>query len=348
LDGFNKELKIAFEFNGGQHYKIAEHWQNIKQFEETQYKDQLKVERCKKKGINLIVIPYTVKYKNLYKFIKNKFDESKLRKDLPDKIDYDDLNILSLNKDKLNDIDEYVKDRYGGTLLSTNYVNNTTHLEFKCKRSHTFSTTLGIVQSGSFCGECTYIKYKLQPMFDILKFCKNNKLKMLSLYKDAKSPIKWKCLQCNVTMTRPWDSVKSHYKVKKKCVHIKSRDDMLKELKEFCKGVSIKLLSESDYINNQSMLKLQCLRCLTKFSTNYLFLKRKDFSGPCVHILKKQDIQEKINDFSETNKLKPLNYYENSKTRLEFECYECNGDIISTYSNLNRLKSKKCCDLLIK
>ena len=74
LDGYNKELKIAFEYNGEQHYIFPNKYNNINElwkFRRQQDNDKIKVERCKELGIKLIVIPY-FENKNLKEFIIRK------------------------------------------------------------------------------------------------------------------------------------------------------------------------------------------------------------------------------------------------------------------------------------
>ena len=62
LDGHCRELKVAFEYNGEQHYHQHKHWHKGKQdLYKQQKRDQLKSELCDMNGINLIVIPYTMR-----------------------------------------------------------------------------------------------------------------------------------------------------------------------------------------------------------------------------------------------------------------------------------------------
>ena len=72
LDGYNKTLNIAFEHNGEQHYKHCPKFfnQTKKQFNDLQERDKLKVELCKKHGVKLIVIPYTIKEDKIEEYIK--------------------------------------------------------------------------------------------------------------------------------------------------------------------------------------------------------------------------------------------------------------------------------------
>lgn len=63
LDGYNKKLKLAFEFNGPQHYKMyPKYHKTYHDFTEQQERDMFKASLCKQKGIMLIIVPYTLDY----------------------------------------------------------------------------------------------------------------------------------------------------------------------------------------------------------------------------------------------------------------------------------------------
>ena len=68
LDGYNSELRLAFEFQGIQHYKFTKKFHKTKQdLIYQQEKDKWKVSKCKEKGIVLLVISY--REKDIYKYI---------------------------------------------------------------------------------------------------------------------------------------------------------------------------------------------------------------------------------------------------------------------------------------
>ena len=64
LDGYNKELNIAFEYNGKQHYEYLPHFHRNGEddFEEQKERDRKKYRICREKKINLIIIPYQYDY----------------------------------------------------------------------------------------------------------------------------------------------------------------------------------------------------------------------------------------------------------------------------------------------
>ena len=62
LDIYIPELKLAFEYNGEQHYEWIEFFQKTKEdFKALQYRDRCKKKICKIKGITLIKIKYNEK-----------------------------------------------------------------------------------------------------------------------------------------------------------------------------------------------------------------------------------------------------------------------------------------------
>jgi hypothetical protein len=70
LDCYNSNLKLAAEYNGEQHYKYIPFFHKNKEaFLNQKYRDDMKYRICKEKGIDLIIIPYTVKIEDIYSYI---------------------------------------------------------------------------------------------------------------------------------------------------------------------------------------------------------------------------------------------------------------------------------------
>ncbi len=210
LDGYNKELNIAFEYNGAQHYKQVKYWQTEEEFEYRQKVDKIKEELCKQEEINLIVIPYTVKYEDLYTFVVDKFPEYNFEKSL----DYKLLKIDSYNEDRLEEIRKAIE-KYQGTLLTDFYINNTTKMDFLCINGHEFQSTWGSIQQGFFCKKCTNNKISSKVLPKIQEFCEKYHFELLSEYTRAKDKLQWKCTDCNEILERSWDVLsrinKSHF-----------------------------------------------------------------------------------------------------------------------------------------
>jgi hypothetical protein len=72
LDGYNEELKLAFEYQGEQHYKKNYFHKSELDYKLQVEKDELKRRLLAQEGIALIEIPYTVKFNDLDSFIREK------------------------------------------------------------------------------------------------------------------------------------------------------------------------------------------------------------------------------------------------------------------------------------
>jgi Iridoviridae Uvr/REP helicase len=70
LDCYNRELKLAIEYNGQQHYKFSAHFhKNVEASTNQKYRDELKRRMCLENGINLIEVPYTIKLNDIGAFL---------------------------------------------------------------------------------------------------------------------------------------------------------------------------------------------------------------------------------------------------------------------------------------
>tara|TARA_Y100000034_G_scaffold126705_1_gene178347 strand:- start:5106 stop:5891 length:786 start_codon:yes stop_codon:yes gene_type:complete len=58
LDGYSPKLKIAFEYNGKQHYQPVDIFGGESSFKSQIRRDELKKQLCKNNNIKLIIIPY--------------------------------------------------------------------------------------------------------------------------------------------------------------------------------------------------------------------------------------------------------------------------------------------------
>ncbi len=78
LDGYNKQLKMAFEYNGSQHYTETELFHSEDgDFDRQLERDKCKIRRCLREGIALIIIPYTYTHNDIdamYAFIDEEID----------------------------------------------------------------------------------------------------------------------------------------------------------------------------------------------------------------------------------------------------------------------------------
>ncbi len=148
LDGYNKELGIAFEHQGSQHY--GEH----NYFEQPKY-DELKKELCSKNNVKLICIPelYTrIKIRNLLGFLKKEFKKNKIL--FNEDLSFSDIDLKKAYAPKWLDELKVLASNRNLILLSKVYIGHNEQYEFKCKkRKHTFSRTKYNLDE---CPKCRY------------------------------------------------------------------------------------------------------------------------------------------------------------------------------------------------
>lgn len=79
LDCYSDKYKIACEYNGQQHYKYTPFYHKNKEaFYNQKYRDYIKRDLCKKNGIMLIEVPYTVGVGEIESYIEKELE--RLRK----------------------------------------------------------------------------------------------------------------------------------------------------------------------------------------------------------------------------------------------------------------------------
>lgn len=78
LDCYNKDLKLAVEYNGAQHYKYIPYFhKNMESFHNQKYRDYMKQQMCKDNGIILIEVPYTIPVENIEKYLISELKNKK-------------------------------------------------------------------------------------------------------------------------------------------------------------------------------------------------------------------------------------------------------------------------------
>lgn len=69
LDGYCKELNVAFEYQGEQHFRQHRFFHSRMSLKERKLSDTIKRKLCEQHGVMLIEIPYTVKLENMKRYI---------------------------------------------------------------------------------------------------------------------------------------------------------------------------------------------------------------------------------------------------------------------------------------
>ena len=197
LDGYNSDLKLAFEYNGKQHYEEIDFFYSrgdTNLYDRIQ-RDKLEEQLCKELGITLLIIPYTVDSKNLVFFIAEELiDKGFQFKVSPKDINYDN---YYPTKQELEEILKIAKDK-GGECLSTVYINVDSKMEFICNRGHFFESTPYLIKKGQWCKKCFYLdKAGASQRLDkneMHKIAEQKNWECLSTeYKNARAKLIWRC-----------------------------------------------------------------------------------------------------------------------------------------------------------
>lgn len=164
LDGYNEEIKTAFEVNGIQHYKQIDWFKN----HDLNYqikKDKFKEKICKQKEIILIIIPYNVGLYKLFDYIKEECIKHNL------KINNNEMpkDIMKLNNEK----DEIYKKIINkcGELKGKCFDNQCIPSElmtFECKYRHKFKRyAQDLLKNNNWCKRCK--TYENKPIIELDK-----------------------------------------------------------------------------------------------------------------------------------------------------------------------------------
>jgi hypothetical protein len=165
LDLYCEKLGLAFEYNGEQHYVFNPLYHSTEaDFIKQQEHDKIKERLCKKQGVTLIIIPYTIKLDDIEKYILNKLKDHKIVT-----TKYIQINITS---EEIDEEDTYEKvpkkinpllqtsktldiiSQKGGKLISGSYITRDSEVTIQCTDNHTWTTNFGKILSGSWCHTC--------------------------------------------------------------------------------------------------------------------------------------------------------------------------------------------------
>lgn len=218
LDGYNDELKLAFEYNGIQHYMYNKHfYKTIGEFEKRKRDDKTKKELCYQKGIMLIIIPYYVSYDDMEEFIRNECKKKGIQvQEVEGKIDWNDFKINP--PDKIKELQDAAKEigiqRYGypGNCLSNEYFGRLIPVEWECGnpscKHQWWATPNNVINHRRWCPRCAGKKYTITDMHTLAVDKLNAGQCLSENYQGAKVHLKWKCGICGNIWSATPDNIR--------------------------------------------------------------------------------------------------------------------------------------------
>lgn len=198
LDGYNSSLKLAFEYQGEQHYQFIKPFHRSKEDFLNQLKrDAAKRKECKELGIHLLEVPYWLDDEGKINFII----EELTRFGLSSKINVKHMKRKMKNfyktSNQLNELQEIAEQR-GGKLLSDTYMSCQTKMLWRCKEGHKFWKVPSQVKQGQWCKICGLVsmakKITIHTIEEMQEIAKKYGGKCLSEeYFNSRTKLIWKC-----------------------------------------------------------------------------------------------------------------------------------------------------------
>lgn len=161
LDGFCPELKLAFEHDGIQHFKVGGRYSNnSSMLSDLKQRDSKKDSLCAGAGIDLLRFSYNENFDELPNLIKSKLPNH--RQDLLNFNFNVEPNYGPAYRpvDPLDLFREIAKGK-GGRVISKTLQHGDAYIELECKRGHRWSAIAETIKNrGHWCRQCGYLYKK--------------------------------------------------------------------------------------------------------------------------------------------------------------------------------------------
>lgn len=269
LDGYNKDLKLAFEYQGQQHYRKNKFFhRDMGAFNLRKKDDYLKKQLCKDAGVTLIDIPYKVTFEKMHGYIIEACKSSKINVPAVSKIDFTLLDAYV--PERLREFEKIAESK-GGKVISNRYYNAHTKLKWICKEGHVWEATPNHIKLDGWCPKCANIKKGAAKRFTIDEL-RNMAIekggKCLSEFYKPRTKIKWQCSKGHIWEAMPYQ-IKEQGNWCPKCGTLqtmekrsmdylpKLKERMFRELQEIARLRGGKIISDK-YITAQRKFLWQC------------------------------------------------------------------------------------------
>lgn len=211
LDGYNKDLRIAFEHQGIQHLRPKGFY--ISQFVRRQELDSIKRDLCKRHGVHLIEIFQAGEKRSLAEIKNDLLAECRrLSIRLPKSLSSIDLqreHAYRTGTDQIHGIIKSIAASKGGRCISNTYGGHYYKLEFECGKKHRWFTDPATIKRGRWCPACAkQNRPAVKPKYnlgDMIALAKHKGGKCLSTsFVNITTKLKWECKNGH-----SWESVPS-------------------------------------------------------------------------------------------------------------------------------------------
>ncbi len=317
LDGFCKELSLAFEYQGIQHRKRA-FGLTDEDVQKIQHEDAYKLNKCDENNVLLLQIPddEILPYEKMQDYIIQEY-EKKSKKSLNNvpKFDYHDF-IIHENK-HAKKFREYVE-RKGGTLI-TPYFSAKKEITIMCENGHDWTTTPDSAYRDNWCSVCAgNVKGSSK---EYRKMGEQFNCELISEYVNAKTPLKYKCPKGHKFTKDPYWLKRNLEKVKVLCPQCKMEQYADKFI-NFVEKRGGRLLTS--YKGRFKTVKLEC-KLKHKWKTTPAVVQQGSWCPTCADVNHPNKLRKHKAKIEILEILKSLNYellsdYENNTKQIQILC----------------------------
>lgn len=313
LDGYNKSLRLAFEYQGNQHYTEIQFFNKNSDFNDRKKYDIQKRKLCKKNGVYLIEIPYTVKSEEISSYILKKLHK------------HNSVEQLIINKyplikpteiysnENLDNLKECASTREG-KCLSNKYINATTKIWWECKKGHKWEALPDSVSRGSWCPRCAGNEKKSINEMKLIAHTRGGKCLSDKII-NVKNNLLWQCSKGHEWYATP-DSILNKNTWCAECYGNTKKN--IADMQQLAKKREGKCLS-SEYINTKTKLFWEC-KVEHRWEAIPSHIKRGHWCPVCAinnNRLTIEDMKKHATD--KLGKCLSVKYVDN-KTKLLWEC----------------------------
>lgn len=169
LDGFCEELRLAFEYQGIQHYKESHHFHKRSSFHQRVADDLVKKQACEKHGVTLLAVHYSIPASDLPAFLQKEC--ARLGLGSGDQFTWNERDIYERKSDEVLRLRNIARSK-GGDLVSSVFLTSSSPLLWRCKSGHQWEATSNVIVQGHWCPKCAAEETRLRNTLDIDVFIK--------------------------------------------------------------------------------------------------------------------------------------------------------------------------------
>jgi hypothetical protein len=324
LDGYSEQLKIAFEYQGRQHYEVLKFLVD-QDLIRIKLNDKLKSDICRKLNVNLFIFTYKDDYRNFASIAKAQavdFGMDISKYDFEQKIDF---NKAYIRVDKLEELKSRMASK-GLTLLSKKWLGVEYYYSVKCKRCKKVYEVAGTAFMGkkiNGCRFCALTENFNESTLDIstpIAFAQKKGGYLLDKeYKNMHFPMQWRCAKGH-EFTARFNNMSRRDEFCAVCENrVRKNQFSLKTAKLEFKKYDLSLLEE--YKGLVVAHRTKCSKCKNINSSRLTAIIKG--SPPCLYCSGKRVDKKTAFATLKEFKLRPLEPYVNSYTPILCKCLIC-------------------------